>query len=70
MGQTPQGWNSGIFNMIKTLSENVMIPIAGVILAFVMTLELIQMIVDRNNMHDIDTFMFFKWSFKSAAATL
>lgn len=70
VGQTPQGWNSGIFNMIKTLSENVMIPIAGVILAFVMTLELIQMIVDRNNMHDIDTFMFFKWSFKSAAATL
>ena len=70
VGQTPQGWNSGIFNMIKTLSENVMIPTAGVILAFVMTLELIQMIVDRNNMHDIDTFMFFKWSFKSAAATL
>ena len=70
VGQTPQGWNSGIFNMIKTLSENVMIPIAGVILAFVMTLELIQMIVDRNNMHDIDTFMFFKWSFKSASATL
>ena len=70
VGQTPQGWNSGIFNMIKTLSENVMIPIAGVILAFVMTLELIQMIIDRNNMHDIDTFMFFKWSFKSAAATL
>ena len=70
VGQTPQGWNSGIFNMIKTLSENVMIAIAGVILAFVMTLELIQMIVDRNNMHDIDTFMFFKWSFKSAAATL
>lgn len=70
VGQTPQGWNSGIFNMIKTLSENVMIPIAGVILAFVMTLELIQMIVDRNNMHDIDTFVFFKWSFKSAAATL
>lgn len=70
VGQTPQGWNSGIFNMIKTLSENVMIPIAGVILAFVMTLELIQMIVDRNNMHDIDTFMFFKLSFKSAAATL
>ena len=70
VGQTPQGWNSGIFNMIKTLSENVMIQIAGVILAFVMTLELIQMIIDRNNMHDIDTFMFFKWSFKSAAATL
>ena len=70
VGQTPQGWNSGIFNMIKTLSENVMIPIAGVILAFVMTLELIQMIIDRNNMHDIDTFVFFKWSFNSAAATL
>ena len=70
IGQTPQGWNSDIFNMIHTLSESIMVPIAGVILAIVMTIELIQMIADRNNLHDVDTWMLFKWVFKSAAAIL
>ena len=70
VGSTPQAWNGGIYNMIRTLSENVILPIAGVILAFVMTLELIQLIVDKNNMHDVDTWMFFKWIFKTAAAVL
>ena len=58
VGATPQGWNSGIFNMIRTLSDNVILPIAGVILAFVMTLELIQLITDRNNLHDVDMDVF------------
>ena len=70
VGATPQGWNSGIFNMIRNLSESVIIPIAGAILAFVMTYELIQMVAEKNNLHDIDTFMFFKWAFKSAAAAI
>ena len=70
VGATPQGWNSGIFNMIRNLSESVIIPIAGAILAFVMTYELIQMVTEKNNLHDIDTFMFFKWVFKTAAAVL
>ena len=70
VGATPQGWNSGIFNMIRNLSESVIIPIAGAILAFVMTYELIQMVTEKNNLHDIDTFMFFKWAFKSAAAAI
>ena len=70
VGQTPQGWNSSIFNMIQNLSETIIIPIAGAILAFVMTLELIQLIVEKNNLHDVDTWMFFKWVFKSAAAIL
>lgn len=70
VGTTPQGWNSGIFNMIKSLSDNVILPIAGIILAIVMTLELIQLITDRNNMHDVDTWMFFKWIFKTACAVL
>ena len=70
IGHTPQGWNPGVFSMIQTLSENIMVPIAGVILAAVMTLELIQMITDRNNLHDVDTWMIFKWVFKSAAAIL
>lgn len=70
VGQTPQGWNASIFRMIQTLSETVILPIAGVILAIVMALELIQMITDRNNLHDVDTWMFFKWMFKTAAAVL
>jgi hypothetical protein len=52
VGQTPQGWNGGVFNMIRSLSETAILPIAGLILAFVMTLELIQLITDKNNLHD------------------
>ena len=71
VGKSPAVWNSSIYSMIRTLSDNVMVPIAGVILAFVMTLELIQMVADKNNMHgDVDTWMFFKWIFKTAAAVL
>ena len=70
VGTTPQAWNSSIYSMIKNLSDNVMMPIAGVILAFVMTLELIQLITEKNNLHDIDTWMFFKWIFKTACAVL
>lgn len=70
VGTTPQGWNSGVFSMVQNLSETVMIPIAGMILAFVMTLELIQLIIDKNNLNDVDTWMFFKWIFKTACAIL
>jgi len=70
VGLTPQAWNGSVFNMVRSLSENVIVPIAGVILAFVMTLELIQLITDKNNLNDVDTWMFFKWAFKSAAAVL
>ena len=70
VGQTPQGWNGGIFSMIQNLSETVILPIAGLVLAFVMTLELIQLITDKNNLHDVDTWMFFKWIFKTAASIL
>lgn len=71
VGATPQAWNGTIYSMVRTLSDNIIIPIAGVILAFVMTLELIQMVSDKNNMHgDVDTWMFFKWIFKTACAVL
>ena len=70
VGSTPQAWNSGVFSMVQNLSETVMVPIAGVILTFVMTIELIQMIIDRNNLHDFETFMFYKWIFKTFAAVL
>ena len=70
VGLTPQAWNGSIFNMIRNLSETIIVPIAGAILAFIMTLELIQLVTDKNNLNDVDTWMFFKWAFKSAAAVL
>jgi len=70
VGQTPQGWNSGIFSMIQNLSNNVMLPIAGVILALVMTMEFIHIIMDKNNMAEIDTWSFLMWVFKTACAIL
>lgn len=68
VGQTPQGWNASIFSMIRTLSENIIVPIAGLVITYVLCYELITMITDKNNMHDVDTFMFFKWFFKSWVA--
>ena len=70
VGLTPQAWNGGIFSMVQNLSNTVILPIAGVILTIVMTLELIQMLTERNNLNDVDTWMFFKWIFKSACAVL
>jgi hypothetical protein len=70
VGMTPSAWNGGVFSMIRNLSETVIIPIAGLILTFVMCYELIQMVMEKNNMHDIDTFMFFKWIFKTFVAVM
>ena len=69
VGTTPAAWNAEIFSLIRQLSETVILPIAGLVLTFVMTYELIQMLIDRNNLHDIDTWMFFKWIFKTFVAT-
>ncbi|WP_409228795.1 VirB6/TrbL-like conjugal transfer protein, CD1112 family [Gudongella sp. SC589] len=68
VGTTPQGWNSDVFNVIQSLSENVIVPIAGLVITFVLCYELIIMITDRNNLHDIDTWIFFKWIFKAFIA--
>ena len=70
VGKTPQAWNGGIFDMVHRLSETVILPIAGVILAFIMTLELIQLVTERNSLHDVDSWMFFKWIFKTSCAIL
>ena len=64
VGQTPQGWNGSIFSMIRSLSNSVIIPIAGMIITFILCYELISMVTSANNMHDVDTFMFFKYFFK------
>ena len=60
----------GISSLIQTLSQNVILPIAGIILAYVMCYELIQIIIQKNNMHDVDTWVFFKWIFKTFIAVL
>ena len=64
VAKAPQDWNSSVFSMIQALSDNVIIPIAGVILTFVLCYELISMIIDKNNLHDFDTFLLYKWIFK------
>ena len=68
VGRTPQAWNSGVFSMIQNLSESVVVPIAGMILTFVLVYELIQMILEKNNMHEFDTFNIYKWIFKTFVA--
>ena len=68
VGKTPQGWNANIFSMIQNLSENVIVPIAGLVITYVLCVELISMVTEKNNLHDVDTFMFFKWFFKAFVA--
>ena len=68
VGQTPEAWNSGIYSMIRTLSETAVIPVAGMILTFVLCYELIQLIIERNNMHDFEVFNLYKWIFKTFCA--
>lgn len=70
VGTTPAAWNAGVFSLIRQLSETVILPIAGIILTFVATYELIQLIIERNNLHDFDYWIFFKWIFKTGAAIL
>lgn len=70
VGMTPAAWNAGVFYMIRQLSETVILPTAGLVLTFVMTYELIQMLIDHNNLHNFDTWIFFKWIFKTFVAVL
>ena len=64
VGKTPADWNAGVFSMIRSLSDNVVVPIAGIILTFVLCYELITMIIEKNNLHDFETFTLYKWIFK------
>ena len=68
VSKTPSTWNNSIFGMIEGLSENVIIPVAGMIITFVLCYELISMVVDKNNMHEFDTSLFFRYLFKAAIA--
>ena len=68
VGQTPQGWNGSVFSLIKNLSETVMVPIAGMIITFVLCYELITMVTQKNNFHEFETFNIFIWVFKAYIA--
>lgn len=68
VGQTPQGWNGSIFSLIQNLSQTVMIPIAGMIITFVLCYELITMVTQKNNFHEFETFNLFIWVFKAYIA--
>jgi hypothetical protein len=68
VGKTPQAWNSSIFNMIKNLSDTVIVPIAGLVMTAILCYELISMLMEKNNMHDLDTWMFFRWIMKATIA--
>ena len=70
VGMTPGAFNPGVFNLVRNLSETVVLPIAGILLTFVMTWELIHLIIDQNNLHQLDTWIFFKWLFKTMVAVL
>lgn len=70
VGAAPAQWNAGVFSLIRRLSETVILPIVGLILTFVATYELIQLLVERNDLHDLDYWIFSKWIFKTACAIL
>jgi hypothetical protein len=69
VGQTPEGWNAGIFGLVKTLSETVVIPVAGMILTFILCYELIHMVMEKNSMAEFEVFNIYKWVFKTFCAT-
>lgn len=68
VGTTPANFSPGVFAMIRNVSESVIIPIAGLILTFIACYELIQMIIDHNNLANFETWIFFKWVFKTFVA--
>lgn len=68
VGMTPANFSPGVFAMIRNISENVIIPIAGLILTFIVCHELIQLIIDHNNLANFETWIFFKWIFKTFVA--
>lgn len=68
VGQTPQGWNTGVFNLIQNLSQTVIVPIAGLIITFVLCYELITMVTQKNNFHEFEIYNIFLWIFKAYVA--
>ena len=70
VGMTPAGFSPGVFSMVRNISESVIVPIAGMILTFIACYELIQLIIDHNNLANFETWIFFKWVFKTFVAVM
>jgi len=70
VGTPPAAWQPGVFNLIRNLSETVVLPIAGIVLTFLAAYELINLIIDKNNLNEVDTWIFFKWVFKTFIAVM
>jgi len=68
VGKTPQAWNGSIFTMIKNLSDTVIVPIAGLVMTGILCYELLSMLMEKNNLHEVDTWMFFRWMMKAVIA--
>ena len=68
VGTTPAAWNAGVFSMIRDVSDNVVVPVAGMIITFVLCYELISMLMEKNNFHDFETYVIFKWILKAFIA--
>ena len=68
VGTSPASFSPGVFSLIRNVSESVIVPIAGIILTFIVCYELIQLIIDHNNLANFETWIFFKWVFKTFAA--
>ena len=68
VGTTPAAFSPGVYSMIRNISETVIMPIAGIILTFIACYELIQLIIDHNNLANFETWIFFKWVFKTFIA--
>ena len=70
VGRTPASFSPGVFSMVRNISESVIVPIAGMILTFIACYELIQLIIDHNNLASFETWIFFKWVFKTFVAVM
>ena len=70
VGTSPADWQPGVFSLIRNLSETVVLPVAGIVLTFLATYELINLIIDKNNLNEVETWIFFKWIFKTFIAVL
>lgn len=70
VGTTPADFSPGVFSLIRSVSESVIVPVAGIILTFIVCSELIQLIIDHNNLANFETWIFFKWIFKTFVAVM
>jgi hypothetical protein len=67
---TPDSFNHAAFTFIQTVTQTVIVPIAGIVITYVLVYELVSMVMERNNMHEFDTFFLFRYLGKAAIAVM